>query len=81
LYREHGAVKEAAEMNTRLLSHPLNWITVWSMALVAFYVGHLLICFFYQVHPGAADKTLGNGSGAGVTGPGTADTTSSATNN
>lgn len=67
-------------VNAKLLSHPLNWLTIWSMALVAFFVGHLLICYFYGVHPGAS-SVLTNGSGAGVAGPGTADTTSSATNN
>jgi hypothetical protein len=66
-------------MNTRLLSHPVNWLVLWSMALVAFYIGHLLVCFFYGVHPGAPQVL--NGNGIGVAGPGTADTTSSATNN
>jgi hypothetical protein len=68
-------------LNTRLLSHPMNWLVLWSMALIVFFVGHLLLCHFYQVHPGDAPSQLGNGSGNGVTGPGTADTTSSATNN
>jgi hypothetical protein len=66
-------------LNVRLLSSPMNWLTIWSMALVAFFVGHLLICYFYGVHPGAPQQLTG-GQG-GVVGPGTADTTNSASNN
>lgn len=65
-------------MNTDLLKNPLNWLTVWSMALLVFFLGHLLICFFKGCHPGAPQQMR---NGTGVTGPGTADTTSSATNN
>ena len=68
-------------LNTRLLSHPINWLTLWSMALVAFFLGHLLICYFYGVHPGSASQQLNSSGGIGVAGPGTADTTASATNN
>lgn len=68
-----------AIVNTKLLAHPLNWLTLWSMALVAFFVGHLLICHFSGVHPGVT--VTANPKGAGTTGPGTADTTNSATNN
>lgn len=39
-------------VNTRLLSHPLNWLTVWSMALLAFYIAHLLTSYWQDRHPG-----------------------------
>lgn len=64
-------------VNTKLLAHPLNWLTLWSMALVVFFVGHLLISYFNGTHPGLTVTA----TGAGTVGPGTADTTSSATNN
>ena len=65
-------------MNTALLKHPMNWLTLWSMGLIIFFLGHLLISFFHGVHPGAPRGMM---NGNGVTGPGTEDTTASATNN
>lgn len=54
-------------VNSRVLAHPLNWITVWSMALILFYVVHLLTAYVQGRHPGkpATDST------EGAAGPGT----------
>jgi hypothetical protein len=54
-------------VNTALMRHPINWLTFWSMAFLAFYVGHLLISYFSGRHPGeiAGSKT------EGIAGPGT----------
>lgn len=55
-------------VNTKLLSHPLNWLVVWSMLLVLAYLGHLVISFVTGQHPGAvraSDPT------EGIAGPGT----------
>ena len=55
-------------VNKNVLSHPVNWLTVWSMALLMFYVAHLLTCYITGRHPGAI---AGSNSTAGVAGPGT----------
>lgn len=39
-------------INTRLISHPLNWLTVWSMTLLVIYMAHLLTSYFEDRHPG-----------------------------
>ena len=57
-------------VNTRLLGHPLNWLVVWSMLFIMFYLGHLLISFFTGQHPGTIPVS---GTYEGVAGPGTDD--------
>lgn len=54
-------------VNPTLMKHPLNWLTLWSMAFLLFYVGHLLIAYFSGYHPGA----VGSGNTQGIAGPGT----------
>lgn len=55
-------------LNTKLLSHPLNWLVVWSMLLIVAYLGHLMIAFFSGQHPGAVAV---NNATEDVAGPGT----------
>lgn len=54
-------------INTRLMSHPLNWLIIFSMLFVLMFTGHLLISFFTGQHPGA-DAT----APTAPAGPGTA---------
>lgn len=54
-------------VNTSIMRHPLNWLTLWSMAFILFYVGHLLISYFEGRHPGA----IAGSSSEGIAGPGT----------
>lgn len=54
--------------NPRLLSHPVNWLTVWSMLFMLLYVIHLLTHFINGTHPGGPVAV----SAEGVAGPGTA---------
>jgi len=49
-------------VNTNVLKHPMNWLVIWSMLLVAFFVGHLLISYFNGKHPGSS-----NAAGPGTT--------------
>jgi len=57
-------------VNTRIMKHPLNWVTIWSMVLLMAYVGHLLISFFNGRHPG--DSAAGTAATTeNVAGPGT----------
>lgn len=55
-------------VNAKLLSHPLNWLIVWSMLLIAAYTAHLLIAFFNGKHPGAVQI---KNTTEDVAGPGT----------
>jgi len=57
-------------INTNLLRHPLNWLTIWSMVFIMCYVGHLLIAFVEGRHPGAP---AGSNISDGAAGPGTDD--------
>lgn len=43
-------------INWRLLSHPMNWLTVWLMIFIAGIFGHLLLSFFDQ-EPATAVST------------------------
>jgi hypothetical protein len=54
-------------LNMNLMRHPLNWLTLWSMAFILFYVGHLLISYFNGVHPGQVEGSKTED----VAGPGT----------
>lgn len=54
-------------VNKNILKHPLNWLTLWSMALLAFYVGHLLLSAINGEHPGAVSGSTSEG----IAGPGT----------
>jgi hypothetical protein len=49
------------------MSHPLNWLIIFSMLFVLMFTGHLLISFFTGQHPGA-DAT----APTAPAGPGTA---------
>lgn len=57
-------------VNTRLMRHPLNWLTVWSMVFVAAYVGHLIVAFANGRHPADPNAASPN-SKENVAGPGT----------
>lgn len=54
--------------NPRLLSHPLNWLTVWSMALLVLYFAHLITSYFEDRHPGVPNSDTETRDAAG---PGT----------
>lgn len=56
-------------INPRLLSHPLNWLTVWSMALIVFYLAHVITSYFQGRHPGVAPD--GSTTTKDAAGPGT----------
>jgi hypothetical protein len=47
-------------VNLNLAKHPLNWFVIWSMALVLFFVLHLVQSYFSGQHPG---NTTGAGPG------------------
>jgi hypothetical protein len=55
-------------INPRLLSHPLNWLTVWSMALIVFYLAHLITSYFEDRHPGVmpSQSTTKDAAGPGT---------------
>lgn len=54
-------------VNTRLLSHPVNWLVVWSMLFMLWYVIHLLTSYVQGRHPGAPPAS----SSENIAGPGT----------
>lgn len=56
-------------VNTNLLRHPLNWLTIWSMFLILFYVAHLIMHAANGSHPGTSMSGSTSTEGAG--GPGT----------
>lgn len=47
-------------INTRILSHPLNWAIVILMLVIAGMGGHLLLTFFEQ-EPARGDQQLPQG--------------------
>jgi hypothetical protein len=57
-------------INPRLLAHPVNWLTVWSMVIMFVYVVHLLTHFVKGTHPGSSQTaTVSSVAGPGTTAP------------
>lgn len=43
-------------MNFSLLKHPVNYLVVWSVLLVAGYTAHLVLSHYSGSHPGEAES-------------------------
>ena len=56
-------------VNFTIMKHPLNWLVIWSMVFILFFVGHLLISYFNGKHPGAVGSDPATGDGGPGTGP------------
>jgi len=63
-------------LNLNLMRHPMNWLVLWSMALVFGYLLHLLTAAWNGTHPGV----VGSGASANINGPGGPGTTADASN-
>jgi hypothetical protein len=50
--------------NWKILSHPMNWLTIWLMVLIAGIFGHLLLSLFEQEPATVASTTLPTGLSA-----------------